>query len=65
MQSRLPLAVYDRAMTAAARLGISVSAYLELLIARDPIDASGRPLWDPPPPLGATANPAPGLELSA
>lgn len=34
-----------KANAAADALGISVSAYLDALIAQDAVDAQGRPLW--------------------
>lgn len=37
--------LYDKAKAAADAANLSIGAYLERLIAADPVDADGRPLW--------------------
>ncbi len=36
---------HEKARTAAAAMGLSLAAYLDLLLAHEELDASGRPLW--------------------
>lgn len=45
IQGRIPPAVHDKARRAADAAGITISAYLEALIARDQVDESGCPVW--------------------
>lgn len=41
--------IHSKATTAAQAAKMSLSAYLESLIARDELDEQGRPLWAPLP----------------
>lgn len=37
--------LHDKALRAAAAVGVSMATYVEQLIARDEVDEHGRPLW--------------------
>jgi hypothetical protein len=65
LQARVPPEVYQRAHRAAETLRISVSEYLELLIRRDELDESGRPVWGQPATLKRPRAQTPGNRLSA
>jgi hypothetical protein len=38
---------HTKASQAAQAMGISLGAYVDLVLARDEVDATGRPLWAP------------------
>jgi len=61
MKNRVPVCTKARANATADALGITMGQYIELLIERDELDATGRPLWanEVFPPAN---DPIPGLE---
>jgi hypothetical protein len=44
----VPVAVHKKAQRAADAAGMSISAYIEALIVRDEVDATGCPAWRTP-----------------
>lgn len=49
MQARVRPEIREKANTAAQAAGITLASYLEQLVERDELDASGCPLWLTPP----------------
>lgn len=45
MQGRVAIATREKARAVADTLGVSMSKYLDELIAKDELDEDGRPLW--------------------
>jgi len=45
LQARVQPDRHAKAQAAAAALGISVAAYIDLLLAHEELDEDGRPLW--------------------
>lgn len=45
MNCRVPASTRIRANAAADAMGITMGRYVELVIARDQVDPTGRPLW--------------------
>ena len=49
VKAYVPTSKWAEVTDRAARAGLTVSAYLNVLIDRDPLDEHGRPVWAPTP----------------
>ena len=47
LKAYLPIPLWHEAMDRAEKAGLSASRYVALLISRDEVDGTGRPVWAP------------------
>lgn len=66
MQGRVSPTTRDKARSVADALGVSMSAYLDSLVANDQLDENGRPVWwtDEHDPGRAAEEIIPGLQMT-